>query len=166
VVIFLEYSRMDGQKTFQGVPVAPEKLSNRERNFKAGYTGQQDEYGLDVPSKDLNDYYNPSGTYSLMNGGDNTLTPHLKSLMKAAWAKYKMNRADAEKNKRMMNNIKQRNPGLVRNLGANFEAATNGVSGSEGGGEAPVARGLVFKKSRKGKSRRQRRHKKTRRQRK
>jgi len=150
VVIFLEYSRMSG------------------RNFKAGYTGEKDEYGLDVPSKDLNDYYNPSGTYSLMNGGDNTLTPHLKSLMKAAWAKYKMDRADAEKNKRMMNNIKQRNPGLVRNLGANFDAVAEGGSGSEGGGEAPLARGLAFKKSRKGKSLRksQRRQKKTRRQRK
>ena len=138
------------------------------RNFKAGYTGEKDEYGLDVPSKDLNDYYNPSGTYSLMNGGDNTLTPHLKSLMKAAWAKYKMDRADAEKNKRMMNNIKQRNPGLVRNLGANFDAVAEGGSGSEGGGEAPLARGLAFKKSRKGKSLRksQRRQKKTRRQRK
>jgi hypothetical protein len=141
------------------------------RNFKAGYTGQQDEYGLDVPSKDLNDYYNPSGTYSLMNGGDNTLTPHLKSLMKAAWAKYKMDRADAEKNKRMMNNIKQRNPGLVRNLGANFAAVAEGGSGSEGGGEAeaeaPVARGLAFKKSRRlRRQRRQRRQKKTRRQRK
>ena len=165
MVIFLEYSRMEGQKTFQGVPVAPEKLSNRERNFKAGYTGQQDEYGLDVPSKDLNDYYNPSGTYSLMDGGENTLTPHLKSLMKAAWAKYKMDRADAEKNKRMMNSIKQRNPGLVRNLGANFAAVAEGGSGSEGGGEAPLARAL-FRKSRKGKSRRQRREKKTRRQRK
>lgn len=165
MVIFLEYSRMDGQKTFQGVPVAPEKLSNRQRNFKAGYTGQQDEYGLDVPSKDLNDYYNPSGTYSLMNGGDNTLTPHLKSLMKAAWAKYKMDRADAENNKRMMNNIKQRNPGLVRNLGANFAAAAEGDAGNNAD-ETPLARGLAFKKSRKGKSRRQRRQKKTRRQRK
>ena len=156
---------MDGQKTFQGVPVAPEKLSNRERNFKAGYTGQQDEYGLDVPSKDLNDYYNPSGTYSLMNGGDNTLTPHLKSLMKAAWAEYTKKRVDAEKNKRMMNNIKQRNPGLVRNLGANFAAVAEGGSGSEGGNEASLARAL-FRKSRKGKSRRQRRQRKTRSQRK
>jgi hypothetical protein len=44
VVIFLEYSRMDGPKTFQGVPVAPGKRSNRERIFKLGYTGQKDEY--------------------------------------------------------------------------------------------------------------------------
>jgi hypothetical protein len=156
---------MEGRITFGGVPVAPEKLSNRERNFKAGYTGEIDEYRLDVPSKDLNDYYNPSGTYSLMNGGDNTLTPHLKALMKAAWAEYTNKRAAAEKNKRMMNNIKQRNPGLVRNLGANFAAVAEGGSVNNAD-ETPLARGLAFKKSRKGKSRRQRRQKKTRRQRK
>lgn len=185
MVIFLEYSRMASEKTFQGVPVAPEKALKRERNFKSGYTGQQDEYGLDVPSKVLNDYYNPSGTYSLMNGGDNTLTPHLNSLMKAAWAKYKMDRvaaeaknkidrAAAEKEEKMMNNIKNRHPNLIQKLNDKFRAVSNirdaekAGAGSEGKAEAPVARGLAFKKSRKGKSLRksQRRQKKTRRQRK
>jgi hypothetical protein len=166
---------MDGEKTFQGVPVAPGKRSNRERIFRPGYTGQQDEYGLDVPSKDLNDYYNASGTYSLMNGGENTLTPHLKSLMKAAWAKYKMDRADAEKNKRMMNNIKQRNPGLVRKLNDNFRRVSNINIRDESTNNGPPVRRNLFGNSnnippqsrqRKTLRKSQRREKKTRRQRK
>ena len=168
MVIFLEYSRMDEQKTFQGVPVAPGKRSNRERIFKLGYTGQKDEYGLLVPSKVLNDYYNPSGTYSLMEGGDNTLTPHLKSLKNAAWAKYAKERAVAEKDKRNMNIIKQRNPGLVRNLGPNFAAAAGNdaasASASAPSENAFAPKALAFRKSRKGKSKR--RQRKTRRQRK
>ena len=134
------------------------------RNFKAGYTGQQDEYGLDVPSKDLNDYYNPSGTYSLMNGGDNTLTPHLKSLMKAAWAKYKMDRAAVEKDKRNMNNIKRRHPNLIQKLNDKFRAVSNLSVSEEPGDETRVVRRNLFGNSRR--LRRQRREKKTRRQRK
>ena len=164
MVIFLGYSRMASEKTFQGVPVAPEKALKRERNFKAGYTGQQDEYGLDVPSKDLNDYYNPSGTYSLMNGGDNTLTPHLKSLMKAAWAKYEMDRAAAKKEKEMMNNIKQRNPGLIQKLNDKFRAVSNINLRDKSSNNGPPVRRNLFGNSRR--LRRQRREKKTRRQRK
>ncbi len=123
---------------------------------------------MDVPSNVLNDYYNPSGTYSLMNGGDNTLTPHLKSLKNAAWAKYAKERAVAEKDKRNMNNIKRRHPGLVRNLGANFAAVSgNGgpASASSASSENALApKALAFRKSRKSKSKR--RQRKTRRQRK
>lgn len=170
MVIFLEYSRMYGGKTFQGVPVAPEKALNRERNFKPGYTGQQDKYGLDVPSNVLKDYYNASGTYILMNGPDNTLRPRLKSLMKVAWAKYEIDRAAAEKEEKMMTYIKNKNPNLIQKLNDKFRAVSNirdaekAGAGSQGKAEAPVARGLAFKKSRR--LRRQRRQKKTRRQRK
>lgn len=166
MVIFLGYSRMDGEKTFQGVPVAPGKRSNRERNFNPGYTGQKDKYGLDVPSNDVNDYYNPSGTYNLMEGGDNTLRPYLKTLKNAALAKYAKERAVAENNKRKMNNIKRRHPGLIRNLGPNFAAAAGKDAASAPSENAFAPKALTFRKSRKGKSRRQRRQKKTRRQRK
>jgi hypothetical protein len=157
---------MAGRKTFQGVPVAPEKALKRERNFKPGYTGQQDKYGLDVPSKDLNDYYNPSGTYSLMNGGDNTLTPHLKKLREDAWAKYeidsaaaeekkrmdlaaaeekkRMDLAAAEENKRMMNNIKKRHPNLIQKLNDKFRAVSNISVAEKPVDETRVVRGNLF----------------------
>lgn len=100
-----------------------------------------------------------------MNGGDNTLTPHLKSLKNAAWAKYAKERAVAEKDKRNMNNIKRRHPGLVRNLGANFAAVSgNGGPASASSENALAPKALAFRKSRKSKSKR--RQRKTRRQRK
>lgn len=161
---------MYDEKTFQGVPVVPGKSSNPEKIFNPGYTGQMDEYGLDVPSENLNHYYNPSGTYSLMNGRDNTLNPHLESLKNAALKKYKEERAVAEKDERKMNIIKRRHPGLVRNLGPNFAAAAGKHAASASASASPknpsVSKALEFRKSRKGKSRRQRRQRKTRRQRK
>jgi hypothetical protein len=99
-----------------------------------------------------------------MNGGDNTLTPHLKSLMKAAWAKYKMDRAAVEKDKRNMNNIKRRHPNLIQKLNDKFRAVSNLSVSEEPGYETRVVRRNLFGNSRR--LRRQRREKKTRRQRK
>jgi hypothetical protein len=181
VVIFLEYSRMDGKITFGGVPVAPTKGTVRGRSswkykefgLKEYYECTPDVFGVLQPSPNLDDYEIPifeetrgepenHGIPMYGNGlvlTDNTNPTKLENsnkdiLRNRAWQAYLYY---VDKKKTEIARAAKRLNGitsLAENLGPKFNLVANGGPGAGA------------RKSRKGKSRRQRRQKKTRRQRK
>ena len=182
MVIFLEYSRMRGPLAFGGVPVADEKakIERDERwpyekfGLKEEYTCKKDKtHGLPIPSKNPEDYdipVNAPMSLELVTGSPNAKVEMRakKQLAAAAWEEYK--RRFMEKGligyngKSVARELNFTNNALAPlNLEEVAEEAQNNSNGTPLAG-TPVARGLAFKKSRR--LRRQRRHKKTRRQRK
>ena len=183
MVIFLEYSRMDGEKTFQGVPVAPEKaqMEKDERwpyekfGLKEGYKYKINKiHKIPMPSKNPEDYDIPvkaPKSIILVTGSPNAKVNlrAKKQLAASAWEEYKRRFMEkgliAYNGKSVARTLNFSNNALA-GLGLEEveEEAENNSIGTPLAG-TPVARAL-FRKTRKGKSRRQRRQRKTRRQRK
>ena len=178
MVIFLEYSRMDGRITFQGVPVAPTKGTVRGRSswkykefgLKEDYKCTLDEFNVLQPSPNLDDYEIPifeetrgepeiHGIPMYGNGlvlTDNTNPTKLENsnkyiLRNRAWQAY-LYYVDKKKTE-IARAVKRLNgTPLAEKLGHKFNLVATGGPGAGAG------------KSRKSKSKR--RQRKTRRQRK
>jgi len=178
VVIFLEYSRMDGKITFGGVPVAPTKGTVRGRSswkykefgLKEYYECTPDVFGVLQPSPNLDDYEIPifeetrgepenhgipmygNGLVLIHNTNDKKLENANKDILRTrAWQAY-LYYVDKKKTEIARAATRLNGSPLAEKLGPKFNRVATG--GPEAGA----------RKSRR--LRRQRREKKTRRQRK
>ena len=183
MVIFLEYSRMRGPPTFGGVPVADEKAQmEKDERWPYEKFGLKEDYKykinkihkIPMPSKDPEDYdipVNAPKSIILVTGSPNAKVNlrAKKQLAAAAWEEYKRRFMEkgliAYNGKSVARELNFTNNALARlDMEEVEEEAEKNSNGTPLAG-TPVARAL-FRKSRKGKSRCQRRQKKTRRQRK
>jgi len=186
VVIFLEYSRMRGPLAFGGVPVADEKAKiERDERWPYEKFGLKEEYNyklskihrIPMPSKNPEDYdipVNAPKSIILVTGSPNAKVEMRakKQLVAAAWEEYKRRFMEkgliAYNGKSVARELNFTNNALARYMEKAAEEAENNSNGTPLAGTplagTPLARGLAFNKSRR--LRRQRREKKTRRQRK